>query len=88
MLSKIPTIEIFSPGEVLSPYIQKIMHDFTIVIINKSFEFQNDWFEIIRIRYNCMQFCPIPLCKRKQIFQITSEFLELYIPKSNQLQIT
>ena len=27
------------------------------------FEFQNDWSKIIRIRYDCMQFCPIPLSR-------------------------
>ena len=46
----------------IAPIHTKIMYDLTIATINKCFEFQNDWFKIIHIRYNCMQFCPIPLC--------------------------
>ena len=45
-------------GGVLPPCIQNL----TIVIMNKSFEFQNDCLKIICIRYNCTQFCPTPLC--------------------------
>ena len=53
-------------GEVISiisvaPMYTKIIDDLTITIINKRFEFQNNWFEIIRIRYNCTQFYPILL---------------------------
>ena len=41
----------------------EFQNDFLIIaIINKCFEFQNYWLKIIRIRYNCTQFCPIPLC--------------------------
>ena len=40
----------------------KFIYDLTNAIINKCFNYQNDWLKIIRIRYNCMQFCPIPLC--------------------------
>ena len=49
-------------GESIVPNYTKIIHDFTIAIRNKLFEFQNDWLKIIRIRYECMQFCLIPLC--------------------------
>ena len=35
----------------MAPMHTKIMYDLTIVIINKYFEFQNDWLKIIRIRY-------------------------------------
>ena len=44
------------------PHVYKIIYDLTIVIINKYFEFQNDWLKIIRIRYSCMKFCSLPLC--------------------------
>ena len=47
--------------ESIAPMYTKTLHDLTIAIINKSFEFQNYWLKIIRIRYNCTQFCPIPL---------------------------
>ena len=49
-------------GDNTSPICVKVIHDLTVAIINKCFEFQNDWLEIIRIRYNCSQFCPIPVC--------------------------
>ena len=44
------------------PIYTKITYDLTTAIINKCFEFQNDWLKIILDRYNCTQFCPIPLC--------------------------
>ena len=55
---KIPTVKNFSPaGLLLSPYggsitlmYTNIMHDLTIAIINKCFEFENNWFKIICIR--------------------------------------
>ena len=40
----------------------KITYDLSIAIINEYFEFQSDCLKIIHIRYNCTQFCPIPLC--------------------------
>ena len=46
----------------IAPICTKITYDLTIAIINKCFEFQNDWLKIIPVRYNCTQFCPIPLC--------------------------
>ena len=48
--------------EKYSPICTKIMYDLSTAIINKCFEFQNDWLKIIPVRYNCTQFCPIPLC--------------------------
>ena len=45
-----------------SPIYTKNIYDLTTAIINKCFEFQNDWLKIIPVRYNCTQFCPIPLC--------------------------
>ena len=32
------------------------MYDLTTAIVNKCFEFQNDWLNIICIRYNCTHF--------------------------------
>ena len=46
----------------IAPICTKIINDLTIAIINKCFKFENDWFKIIRIRYNFTQFCPVPLC--------------------------
>ena len=40
----------------------EIMQNLTIGITNKCFEFQNDWFKISHIKYNCTHFIPIPLC--------------------------
>ena len=40
----------------------KIMYYLIIAIINKYFKYINDWIKIIHIRFNCMQFCLIPLC--------------------------
>ena len=52
-----------SPTEgIFPPTFKKIVFDFTIAIINKCFEFQNDWLTINRIRLNCTQFCPLTLC--------------------------
>ena len=53
-----------SPAGLLPPMHTKVIYDLTIAIaiINKCFEFQTNWFKIIPIRYNCTQFCPIPLC--------------------------
>ena len=47
--------------ESIAPIYTKIIYDLTIAAINKYFEFQSDWLKIIRIRYNCTQFCLIPL---------------------------
>ena len=44
----------------------KFTYDFDIAIIYKCFEFQNDWLKIIRIWYNCTQFCPTPLKEKKK----------------------
>ena len=71
----------------IAPIHTKIIYDLTISIINKCFEFQNDCLKIIRIRYNCTQFCRIPLWQKNQKYKTTSEFLERYAPKSNQHQI-
>ena len=49
-------------GGNIAPIRTKIIYDLTIAIINKCFEFQNDWLKIIPVRYNCTQFCPIPPC--------------------------
>ena len=46
----------------IAPIYTKNLYDLTIAIINKCFEFQNDWLKIIPVRYNCTQFCSIPLC--------------------------
>ena len=43
----------------------KIIYDLTISIINKYFEFQNDWIEIIHNRWNCTQFSPIYHCVKE-----------------------
>ena len=51
-----------SPAGLLPPMHTKVIYDLTIAIINKYFEFQNDWLKIIPVRYNFTQFCPIPLC--------------------------
>ena len=68
---KITTVKNFFSGGVTSPppcggsiapIHTKIMYDLTIAIINKCFEFQNDWLKMIPIRYNCTQFSLIPLC--------------------------
>ena len=53
----------------------KIMHDLTIAIINKCFEFQNDWLKIIRIRCNCTKFILYRCIKEIKKFRTTSEFL-------------
>ena len=92
---KILTVKYFSPGGILpppygksiAPIHTKIMYDLTIAIIDKCFEFQNNWFKIIRMGYYCKQIFPIPLCCRNQKFRTTSELLERYAPKSNQRQI-
>ena len=49
-------------GGSIAPMHTKIIYDLTITNINKGFEFQNNWLKTTRIRYNCTQFCPIPLC--------------------------
>ena len=49
-------------GESFHPTYTTIIYYLIIAIINKSFEFQNDCLKIIPVRYNCTQFCPIPLC--------------------------
>ena len=49
-------------GESIAPIYTKITNDLTIILINKCFEFQNNWLKMIRIRYKCMQICPMPLC--------------------------
>ena len=41
---------------------RKNIYYFTIAIINKCFEFANDWLKIIRTRYNCTPFYTVPLC--------------------------
>ena len=41
-----------------------IIYYLTISIINECFKFQNDWLKIIRIKYNCIQFCPKPMRSR------------------------
>ena len=46
----------------IAPIYAKIIYDLTIAIIDKFFEFENDWIKIIRIKYKGTQFCPIPLC--------------------------
>ena len=38
--------------ESIAPMYTKTLHDLTIAIINKSFEFQNYWLKIICIRCN------------------------------------
>ena len=50
------------PGGSVALMYTKTIYDLIIAIINKHFEFQNDWLKIVRIRHNCMQFCSIPLC--------------------------
>ena len=47
-------------GRVLPLYTQ-IICDLITAIMNKWFEFKNDWLKIIRIKNNYMQFCLIPL---------------------------
>ena len=59
-----PPVEVTSPlplGGEYCPHFAKIIYDLTIALINKSFEFQSDWLKIIRITYNCLQFCPTSL---------------------------
>ena len=63
--------KLFFGGEGLFPtygesiaLMHKIIFNLAIAIINECFEFQNDWLKIIRIRFNCKRFCPIPLCLR------------------------
>ena len=46
----------------IAPLHAKIIYVLTIAIINECFEFQNDWFKIIRISYSCTPFCSIPFC--------------------------
>ena len=48
--------------ESIVPIYTRFTYDLTIAIINKCFEFQNDYLKVIRIRHNCTQFCPIPPC--------------------------
>ena len=47
--------------EGISSIYTKIIYYLIIAIINKCFEFQNDWLNVILIRYNGTQFCPNPL---------------------------
>ena len=54
----------------------KIIYYLTTAIINKFFKFEKKWFKIIYIRYNCMQFCLTPLCKRNWKPRIIVESLE------------
>ena len=63
----------FLTGEVTShlraedcPHKYKNYIYLTISIINKCFEFENDWLKIICIRYKCTQFCPIPLSRNSK----------------------
>ena len=53
----------------------------------KWFKIQNNCFKMIRIRYNCTQFCPIQMCWRNRKFRTTAEILKRYAPKSNQHEI-
>ena len=76
-LSKSTMIENLSPfsstkGSIASTYTE-ILYYLTITITNKCFKFQNDWFKIICIRYNCTLFCPIPLCWRSRKFRPAAE---------------
>ena len=72
---KIPTVKNFSFGGLLPPLRgggggggrisfmhAKIVYGLVIAILNKYFEFQNDWLKIFCFKYNCTQFCPIPMC--------------------------
>ena len=78
----------FSPRRVTAPMFTKNVYDLTIIIIKKCLEFLNYSIKIIRIRYECKQFCPIPVClKNKKKNRTALEVLERYVPKSNQHQI-
>ena len=69
VLSKSSNVKKFSPGDGYSPpppngenIVPTWIKDRccpTIAIKNNYLE--NDWIKVIRIRYNCTQFCPIPL---------------------------
>ena len=62
-------------GGSISPMCIKTTYCVTIVIKSKCFEFQKDWLEIIRIRYNCMQFRSIPSIKGIKKFNQQWNFL-------------
>ena len=54
---------LFTPiGEVIAPAYTKTICYLIVVIINKNFEFQNNWLKIIHFECNCTQLCPILLC--------------------------
>ena len=50
----------------IAPMYTKIIYGLTIAILYKCFGFQNDWLKIIRIRYSCLQFCPILLSRNSK----------------------
>ena len=72
---------------VLPPMHAKIIHYLSIAIINNCFEFKNDSFKIMRIRYNCEQFGQYHCVKETENFEQQLNFLSDVHKKSKEHEI-
>ena len=92
---KIPTVKNVSPGgkeliylrgSIVPTYTKNICY-LTIAIINKCFEFQNDWLKTILLGTTTPNFVLYRCVKKNHKFRTTSELFERYAPKYYQHQI-